>query len=288
MNDQIITSHELAEELKKTEESVFKSMTGMPTLDRLLGGVEAGELVIVTGPSGEGKTTMLMSITQNMANEGVDSVWFTLEVTPRQFIQKMTRTEKLPLFYIPRNGIDTADPEFVKAWEKNYKKRYEMIDWIEVKILEAQAKAAAEGRNLRCVFIDHIHQIFSIERVERNISLELGDMVAKIKKIAVENNIVVFLVAHNKDPQEGATLREPRKEDIRDSGLIVRLADTVIGVWRIPNDDDGTAARRKVIAEDDNKAKIRVFKNRREGKLGSFVMYHIDHFLTEDAFVGDF
>lgn len=283
MNDKIVTSHELQQEMLAKEDSFFKTKTGFDSMDRLLDGVEAGELVIVTGPSGEGKTTLLMSITENMAKAKVESVWFTLEVTPRQFLQKLSKmSDTMPLFYIPRKGIDDADPEFVKWWEKEHHHRYEMINWIETKVKEALSRAQNEGKELRCVFIDHIHQIFSIERVERNISLELGDMVAKLKKIAVENNLVFFLVAHNKDPQESATLREPRKEDIRDSGLIVRLADTVIGVWRIPNDDDGTAHRRKEINENDNKAKIRVFKNRRTGKLGYFIAYHRNHYLTEE------
>lgn len=285
MNDSIVTSHELASELKETSASVFRGETGFETLDKILEGVESGELVIVTGPSGEGKTTMLMSITKNMAEKNIESLWFTLEVTPRQFIDKMVRAGgSLPMFYIPRKGIDDADPDFVKMWEKQSKKKYEMINWLEIKILETIARARQDNKELRCVFIDHIHQIFSIERIERNISLELGDLVAKIKKIAVENNLVIFLVAHNKDPQEGATLREPRKEDIRDSGLIVRLADTVIGIWRIPNDDDGTGKRRKEMNEHDHKAKVRVFKNRRTGTLGYFIVYHYHHYLTENAF----
>lgn len=77
---------------------------------------------------------------------------------------------------------------------------------------------------------------------------------------------------------------EPRKEDIRDSGLISRLADTIIGVWRIANSNDGTALRRNDIGEEDNKAKVRVFKNRRNGTLGYFVMYHVNHYMTEDGF----
>lgn len=285
--DRIVSSRDLALELKETEDSVFQIKTGFGKMDHLLNGVEAGEMIIVTGPTGEGKTTLLMSITKNMIEAGVKSVWFTLEVTPRQFLKKIVKAtpegSELPMFYVPRRGIDNVDEEFLKWWEKTHNKRFEMIDWIEAKIIEAVTKD-----NVQVVFIDHIHMIFSLEKMgNRSLSLEIGDMVSKVKQIALDHNLVIFLIAHNKDAPEG-TAREPRKEDIRDSGLISRTADTILGVWRIPNDDDGDSSRRKPIDEGDTKSKVRVFKNRREGTLGSFVLWHNNHYLSEDPFGGEF
>lgn len=285
--DQIVSSRELAIELQKTDDSVFKISTGIKSMDRILGdGVEAGELIVVTGPTGEGKTTLLMSITQNMARDNISSVWFTLEVTPRQFLQKLVKgagdESGVPLFYIPKSGIEDADDGYTIRWEKEHRRKYEMIDWLEDKIIEAKVKVEKEGKQLKAVFIDHIHMIFSLSVASRNVSLEIGDMVAKIKEMAITHNLAVFLIAHSKDPENPSN--EPRKEDIRDSGLISRLADTILGVWRIPNSNDGTGTRRKEINEEDTKAKVRVFKNRRNGILGYFVMYHVNHSLTEDAF----
>jgi len=288
-NDRIVSSYDLAEELAKVESSMFTTLTGVKSLDRILGnGVEAGELIIVTGPTGEGKTTLLMTITRNMAEENVNSTWFTLEVTPRQFLQKLTKASsgttapKLPLFYVPRATIEEAEESYVKSWEQKHKRSYQMIDWIEDRIIESKVKVEKDGKLLKVVFIDHIHQIFELAK-SQNVSLEMGEMVARIKNMAITHNLCIFLIAHSKDPETGSS-REPRKEDIRDSGLISRLADTIIGVWRIANSNDGTSPRRDEINEEDNKAKIRVFKNRREGRQGAFVMYHANHYMTEDPF----
>lgn len=275
----IVTSHELQAELLKTQEQVFTIDTGFPSLDRMLKGVEAGELVIVTGPTGEGKTTLLLSITANMARVGIGTTWFTLEVTPRQFINKITKASgTLPLFYLPSTTYDDIDPALLRAWESKHHRKFEMIDWIEHKTKQAIERGKEDGMPIKAVFIDHIHQIFNLSRVESNISLELGEMVSKVKDMAIKNDIVVFLIAHTKDDPQG-TAREPRKEDIRDSGLVVRLADTVIGVWRTPNGDD--SPRRKELKETDNEAKVRIFKNRREGTVGTFRAVHKDHGLVE-------
>lgn len=77
--DRMVSSHELNEALKETQEQVFIIPTGVATLDRLLeGGVEAGELFIISGPTDEGKSTMAISITRNMADQGTKTAWFTL------------------------------------------------------------------------------------------------------------------------------------------------------------------------------------------------------------------
>ncbi len=265
--DRIVSSTWLSEELKKTEESVFIIPTGIPTFDRLHdGGVEAGELIVVTGPTGEGKTSWLMSITKNMSEVGVSSVWFTLEVTPRQFLKKIMKSDgTVPLFYVPNDNTDNQ------------------VDWIEQRIIEAKVKY-----NAKVVFIDHIHQIMSLAKMEgknTNMSWEIGDLVGKIKNIAITHNLTVFLIAHSKDDPAG-TAREPRKEDIRDSGLISRLADSIVGIWRVPNDDTLENTRRKPLVETDTKSKVRVFKNRRTGKVAPFFMYHENHYLKEDTITG--
>jgi replicative DNA helicase len=258
-DDEVVSSETLAEELKNDAGAVFSLKTSIPSLDRILNNVEAGELVTVTGPTGHGKTTLLMTITKNMVKENIKAVWFSLEVTPRQFINKLTADGgELPHFYTPKNITDNT------------------IAWVLDRIIEAKVKY-----DVQVVYIDHLHQIFSIDRYNgKNLSLELGDIVAKIKQIAIEYNLVVFLIAHSTDDKQHVT-REPRMMDIRDSGMITRLADTVIGVWRIANDNDGSSTTMDELDETDTRSKVRIWKNRREGKLGYCVMNHENHMLTE-------
>lgn len=254
--DRVIPAQELKNELSKTEDSIFRFNTGIASMDRILDGVECGELVVVTGLSGGGKTTLLMTITDNMAISGTKSCWFTLEVTPRQFLKKMVaKGGELPEFYIPRENTNNT------------------LHWIEERIVESMVKY-----NSRVVFIDHINAIYSLVQSQGNVSLEIGDMVAKIKQIAIKHNQIVFLIAHCKDPMDK---KEPNERSIRDSGLILRYADTAMGIWRIQNSSQPSDSTLNEIDEDDNQCKVRIWKNRRTGKLGKFFMEHKDHHLKE-------
>jgi replicative DNA helicase len=259
--DKMISSLEFAEIISKEPEPQIV-MSGLPTLDKVLNGFEQGELIVVSGPTNHGKTTLLLTILSNMVEAGVKSSFFTMENSPRSFIKKF-KGGNIPLFYLPMKNTENH------------------IDWLLEKIIEGCVKY-----NTRVVFIDHLHQIFSIERMKGNLSLEIGDIVAKLKQIAVEYGLVVFLVAHCTD-NKLAMSYEPTMRDIRDSGMISRLADSVLGVWRIEKQNNvNDLYKEKVAEQDDTNAdnhynKIRIWKSRREGQWGTFFCYHENHKFME-------
>ena len=54
------------------------------------------------------------------------------------------------------------------------------------------------------------------------------------------------------------------------------------------NDTNMENTRMPVIQEVDMKSKVRLWKNRREGLLGSWFMFHDKHHLSESDLVGDY
>lgn len=243
--DRIVKSTELWEKLQSLPPNEIAYPLGYQKLDRILNNVEGGELVLVTGLTSDGKTTFLQSVTANMSTGGINSLWFSFEVTPQNLLKKMKLNGTLPVFYIPKEHTENS-PE-----------------WLEERIFEAINKY-----NVKVVFIDHINHIVNLENFRRGMStsLEIAEIATKLKNIALKYNLIVFLIAHCKDLPSGKS--EVTASDVRDSGMIIRLADTVLTVQRVPNYYKITDKKIGIIGEDDTWVKIKVEKNRREGKRG--------------------
>lgn len=244
--DRVVSSLEIAKEIEKRTVPPLKIQTHISGIDRMLDGVEECEMVVVTGPTGQGKTSLLLHITRELSERGTKCLWFSYEMSYAQLINKMKAQENVYEFFVPKEITNNQ------------------IDFIERKIMEARAK-----HDIRTIFVDHLSMLYSLDKYSRgNASLELGDIVAKIKSIALRHGVIIFLVAHSKKVEAGA---EIFLEDIRDSGHIANLADTVLTVQRVPNNYKEGDRRIGQLEEGDTRIRIKVEKNRREGTRGSLM-----------------
>lgn len=254
--DRVVSSQEVAAEMAKRQVPVFKIQTHIGSIDRMLDGVEEGELVVVTGPTGNGKTSLALNITRELAKIDTKSLWFSYEMSYSQLIKKMQNNQNVFEFFIPKEMISNQ------------------LDFIERKIMEGRAKF-----EIRTIFIDHLSMLYSLEKYSgRSVSLELGDIVAKIKQMALKHNIVIFLLAHTKKIEAG---QEIFLEDLRDSGMIANLADTVITVQRVPNTYKEGDRKIGRLEPHDNRIRVKVEKNRREGTQGSLIAKYESGVITE-------
>lgn len=254
--DRVVSSVEIATELAKRTIPPLKIKTYLPSVDRMLDGVEECELVVVTGPTGQGKTSALLHITRELSKNGTKCLWFSYEMSYHQLINKMEGEKNIYEFFVPKEITNNQ------------------IDFIERKIMEGRAKY-----DIRTIFIDHLSMLYSLDKYSRgNASLELGDIVAKIKAIALRHGVIIFLVAHSKKVEAG---QEIFLEDIRDSGHIANLADTVLTVQRVPNDYKEGDRKIGQIQETDNRVRIKVEKNRRKGTRGSLIASYENGLIRE-------
>jgi len=196
--------------------------TGIPSLDNLLCSqddshpkpIYGGELIIISGDEKEGKTTFARSVTDALASEGKYPLWFSYEETTKQFVRKFGAN--VPLFYLPDELAGST------------------VDWIHSRIKAAQALLAKDGNKLHAVFIDHLHYLVDLEGKTNNITVEIGGVCRKLKRLAVAENLTMFLIVHT-NRTEGQ--EEPTVRSLRDSGMIGKEADVVLFIWRLEEDN---------------------------------------------------
>lgn len=212
--DKVVTSFELRDKIladKKDPHVCVKS--GIPGIDYACEGFQDGELIIVSGPTKQGKTLLGQTFTSYFAKQKEYPGWFSYEVPEHQFLDQFP---VLPLFYLPT------------------KNKAQDFDWFMERCLEAYFKY-----NTRVFFIDHLHYLIDMARI-KNTSLDIGTIVRRIKRFAVDNDFVMFLMAHiGKNESEDLSYR-----DLRDSSFIAQEADTVIMIKRTPKEGQNTARAR--------------------------------------------
>ncbi|MFH1624349.1 MAG: hypothetical protein ABID54_04235 [Pseudomonadota bacterium] len=210
-DDRVISSHDMEERIRN-QKTLFSVRSMIPLLDRYTEGFEAGELVIVSGITKNGKTTMAQTLTNNFYKQGYFSLWFTYELPPRQFLRCFP---ELPLLYMPsilKSG----------SWK-----------WLETRILESFVKY-----NTRIIFIDHLHYIVDMLR-QGNASLEIGTIIRQLKLMAVRHNFIIFLMAHTRKKSDGDSFGDPR-----DASFIEQESDVTLMVKRFPDIEENLACVR--------------------------------------------
>lgn len=255
--DRVVTSNEVIEAIDARPKPVRVFKTGIQRLDEKMENLEPGELIVVSGPTGHGKTTVMDTIGRNMAKAGDNVLWFTYEVTPEKFLEKY-RKPGIPPVLMPLE-LKTS-----------------RLDWIEERIHEAKLK-----HDCRVVIVDHLH--FLVDEVEqRNVTYAVGNVIKRIKRIALEHRVLIFLLAHLTKVKFEE--REPSENDLRDSSFIPQYSD---GVWIIYRRLDPS----KDMGDDEpfsNLSRIVICKARRSGAYRVKVnLKKVGDDIVEDSIVED-
>jgi replicative DNA helicase len=224
--------------------------SGIGCFDEVMdGGLRGGELVVISGQTGQGKTLYAQTLTANFEKIEIPTLWFTYEMSPYYLNQKFVSM-----------GVDKgwSDTKIFAPIELPSGK----LDFVEVEIKEAMEYGC------RVVFIDHLHYLVPLDSGV-NTSLFVGSIVRGLKQLAVKYDITICLIAHTKKIYQDEELS---LSSIRDSSLIAQEADYVFLVERMREDkkkkalyDDGQS---KYTGTDWlNTTKVQIAKNRRTGKL---------------------
>lgn len=195
------------EELKRTRPA-FSAMTGIPMLDACMDGFRRGQLIVVSGPPKHGKTALCQTFTRRFTDQGLRCTWFSYEVGMEEMFEKF-----------PMDKMDFYIPNYLESGN---------VQWIERKIIESKQKF-----NTDIVFIDNLDFLRDPEvlKINMNLAAYVGSIVQKLKRIAVEQNVIIFLMSHiRKNNWTGNQL--PSVEELRDSGQTAQLADIVLMVMR--------------------------------------------------------
>ncbi len=259
--------YDRVDQLSQRDEEIFGVPTGFIDLDRLLGGLQPSDFIIIAGRPGTGKTAFMLSAAKNAAQIHKKHVAiFSLEMSNEQLVQRLISQETGIDTHHLRTGKLTEEewPVFAHAIEVLSDTRIFLDDTPSLTPMQLRAKCRRLHLEfqLDLVLVDYIQLMSSGDRIENRVQ-EVSYISRNLKVLARELNVPVLAAAQLSRAVEQRTDKEPQLSDLRESGSLEQDADIVMFIHRPEMYEKDTLKQ--------NIAQIKIAKHR-NGPVGTVEM----------------
>lgn len=246
--------------IAKTKDSHISGISsGFNDLDRILGGLQNSDLVILAGRPSMGKTAVAINIAINACkylNRDVKDKkderavgFFSLEMSSDQLSARILSMESS----INATKFRTGNlNEF--EWEAVAVSSAEISKWpfyiddtpaLSISAVRTRARRMIRKYNLAFLVIDYLQLIRSTRHSDNRVQ-EIAEITQGLKAIAKEFDIPVLALSQLSREVEKREDKRPQLSDLRESGTIEQDADVVTFIYR-----ESYYHERKKPAEDD-------------------------------------
>lgn len=248
----LVTAIQRVEQAFKRKESISGITSGFTDLDRLLGGAQNSDLIILAGRPSMGKTALAINIALNACEamykafqyESKEQAvpppavgFFSLEMSSEQLAARMIAM---------KTGINSAKmrignlshDEFAKLVQGN-KALADLPFFIDdtpalsIAALRTRARRLKRKHNLAFLLVDYLQLVRGSSKMsESNRVQEVSEITQGLKAIAKELNIPVIALSQLSRAVEQREDKRPQLSDLRESGSIEQDADVVMFIYR--------------------------------------------------------
>lgn len=265
----LMESYELISKAAKAKNGLMGVATGFPLMDKKLSGLQPGQLIVVAGRPGMGKTSFALNIAEHVAvREGRVVAIFSLEMSRDQLGMRLLCAGA---------QVDSQNARTGALAEKDF---YSLADamvplegapiYIDDTAVIGPTEIMAKLRRLRqqvgelgLVVIDYLQLMDMGGRGEwraENRQQEISRITRSLKVAAKELQVPIVLLSQLSRATEKRENKRPMLSDLRESGAIEQDADVCMFIYRDDYYNPDT--------EDKNIAEIIIAKQR-NGPIGT-------------------
>jgi replicative DNA helicase len=224
--------------LARNQDTLMGVPTGFTFLDRLLGGLQKSDLIILAARPAMGKTSLALNVAQNAAKRyGARVGIFSLEMSNEQLVQRLLSME---------TGIDSHRLRLGQVHDEEWPILLEAANLLAntaifiddtpaatVNEIRTKCRRLYAEHGLDLVLIDYM-QLMSGTSVgrESNRQQEISFISRSLKGLARELNVPVIALSQLSRAVESRSDKRPMLSDLRESGSIEQDADVVLFIYR--------------------------------------------------------
>jgi replicative DNA helicase len=234
IKERVLRAYEQIEALYQSKGAVTGLPTGFQEFDRMTGGLQPKDMIVIAARPSMGKTAWAMNVAEYLAvDRKIPVMVYSLEMGGNQLTQRLLCSRAKVNLQKVRDGFlaDHSLKSLCQAAAELAAAPLYLDDCPTRSIAELKAHSRRMKRqhDIQLIVIDYLQLLrSSSKKAQDNRQIEISEISAGIKSLAKELDIPIIAVAQlNRNPDARSNGGRPRLSDLRESGSIEQDADLV-------------------------------------------------------------
>ncbi|MCS6961535.1 MAG: replicative DNA helicase [Deltaproteobacteria bacterium] len=211
--------------------------TKFKDLNKLIGGLSRGDLIIIAARPGMGKTAFVLNLACDLCfRQDVPVGFFSLEMSKEQIgIRILSLRTGIDSNAIKTGTLSKDDyADLAEEAEKLASKPFFIDDTAGITLTDLRVKARrlVREQKIGVIFIDYLQLIRNLSSHIHTREQEISEISRSLKALAKDLNIPVVAVSQLNRAVEGRENKRPVLSDLRESGAIEQDADIIMFLFR--------------------------------------------------------
>jgi len=224
------------EYLHRHQGQILGVPSGFTQLDRLLGGFQKSDLLILAARPAVGKTALALNLALNAARKFKKIVaYFSIEMSSEQLLQRLLAMETgIDQQRLRKGEIEDQDWDILMAAAGELSGTMLYFDdtpSISVLDLRTKARRLQAEHGLDLIVVDYLQLMRGDNKSENRVQ-EISYISRALKGLARELEVPVIALSQLSRAVEARTDHKPMLSDLRESGSIEQDADIVMFIYR--------------------------------------------------------
>lgn len=221
--------------MQKRGEALSGVTTGLTALDKMLGGWQPSDLVVIAARPSMGKTALMCGAAVAAARAGRPVAISSLEMSARQLGSRMVAlVGRLNVFDVLNGRLAPGAMYPLATAAQIVSESPIAIDdsgIMTIEKLRAKARQLKVKKQVEVLFVDYL-QLMEGSKSRDNRQVEVSQISRGLKLLAKELGITVVALSQLSRQCENREDKRPILSDLRESGAIEQDADIVMGLYR--------------------------------------------------------